>query len=255
MAALLALAVARVAAQPGCLRAPVDILIRLPHVFAPAGVTEGLETHGFQRDVAGEDQQVGPGYLVAVFLLYRPQQAARLVQADVVGPAVQRRETLLPASGAAAAVADAIGAGAMPGHANEQWTVMTEIGRPPVLRIRHQRGEVFLYRGQVETFEGLGVIEIRAHGVGLGGMLGQQIQAQLLRPPVAIGGAAAGGVIEWTFRLICHRSSPLVITCRIAAPGQGMGHVTRPSMIVFRIGILVRPAPRIAMQVDLRPCL
>jgi hypothetical protein len=47
-------------------------------------------------DVAGEDHQVGPGDLVAVLLLDRPEQAARLVEVAVVRPAVERREALLP---------------------------------------------------------------------------------------------------------------------------------------------------------------
>jgi len=40
---------------------------------------------------------------------------------------------LLPAAGAAATIGDAIGAGAVPGHADEQAAIVTEIGRPPVL--------------------------------------------------------------------------------------------------------------------------
>ena len=67
--------------------------------------------------VAGEDHQVGPRDLVAVLLLDRPQQATGLVEVAVVGPAVQRREALLAAIGAAAAVAGAVGPGTVPGHA------------------------------------------------------------------------------------------------------------------------------------------
>jgi hypothetical protein len=55
--------------------------------------------------VAGEDHQVGPGDLVAVFLLDRPQQAARLVEVAVVRPAVERRKALrAPRATAAIAV-------------------------------------------------------------------------------------------------------------------------------------------------------
>ena len=46
--------------QPLLLGAPVDVFFRLPDVLAPAGETERLESHRFQRDVAGEDHQVGP---------------------------------------------------------------------------------------------------------------------------------------------------------------------------------------------------
>ena len=103
----------------GLLGPPVDVLIRLPDVLATAAEAEGLEAHRFERDVAGEDQQVGPRDLTAVLLLDRPEQATRLVQVDVVRPAVERREALLAAPAAAAAVADAVGAGAVPRHADE----------------------------------------------------------------------------------------------------------------------------------------
>ena len=132
--------------QPLRLLAPVDVLVRLPDVLAAAAEAEGLEAHRLQRDVAGEDHQVGPGDLPAVLLLDRPEQAARLVQADVVRPAVEGREPLLAPAAAAAAVARAVGARAVPGHADEQRPVVAEVRRPPVLRIRHQRREVLLQR-------------------------------------------------------------------------------------------------------------
>ena len=97
---------ALVDAQPGDLLAPVHVLVRLPHVRTAAAEAEGPEAHRLQRDVAGEDHQVGPGDLLAVLLLDRPQQAARLVDVDVVGPAVERGEALLAAAAAAAAVGD-----------------------------------------------------------------------------------------------------------------------------------------------------
>ncbi len=115
----LSLAVAMVAAQPGLLGSPIDVFVRLPDVLAAAAETEGLEAHRFQGDVAGEDDQVGPGNFVAILLLDRPDQPARLVEADVVGPTVERSEALLAGSGAAASVTDAVGSGAVPCHANE----------------------------------------------------------------------------------------------------------------------------------------
>ena len=98
----------------------------------------------------------------------------------------------------AAAVASAVGAGAMPRHANEQRAVVAEVRRPPVLRIGHQRREIFFHRSQVETLELLGVIEVLAHGIGLGGMLVQEFELQLVRPPVAVR-RAAGGVVDGAF--------------------------------------------------------
>src|SRR5690606_27212088 len=110
--------VAFVTGQPGGLAAPVDVLIRFPGVFAAGAEAEGTEAARLQRDVAGEDHQVGPGNLLPVLLLDRPQQAPGLVQAAVVRPGIERGEALLAAAAAATAVAAAVGAGAVPGHAD-----------------------------------------------------------------------------------------------------------------------------------------
>ncbi len=173
--------------QPLAFGAPVDVLFGLPDIRAPAAETERLEAHRLEGDVAREDHKVGPGNLVAVFLLDRPQQPARLVEVHVVRPAVERRETLLARSGAAAAVADAVGAGAVPRHANEQRPIVAKVGRPPILRVRHQRGEVLLHRLNVELLELLGVVECLAHRIGQAGVLVQNLKAQLVRPPVPVG--------------------------------------------------------------------
>ena len=82
----LAFAAVAFVAEPRALGTPVE-LFRLPDVGAAAGEAEGLEAHRLERDVAGEDHQVGPGDLAAVFLLDRPQQPARLVEVGVVRPA------------------------------------------------------------------------------------------------------------------------------------------------------------------------
>ena len=118
-----------------------------------------------------EDHKVGPGDFLAVFLLDRPQQAARLVEVRVVRPAIERREALLAASGAAAAIANAVGARAVPGHADEQAAIVAEVGRPPILRVRHQGVQVLDHGVQVEALELLGVIEVLAHRIGQGGVL------------------------------------------------------------------------------------
>ena len=180
--------------QPLALGAPVDVLLRFPDVLTPAAETEGLEAHRFQGDVAGEDHQVGPRDLAAVLLLDRPEQAARSVEEDVVGPAVEGSKALAAAACAAAAVEGAVGAGAVPCHADEQRSVVTEVRRPPVLGPGHQLTEVFLHGPQVETLELFGVVEIPAHRVGLGGMLVQDIEPQLVWPPVAVRRAAASSL-------------------------------------------------------------
>ena len=96
----------------------------------------------------------------------RPEQPARLIEVYVVGPAIEWRETLLSGSGAAAAIADAVGAGAVPRHADEQTSVVTEVGRPPILRVGHEGVKVFDYGIQIEALEFLCVVEILAHGIG-----------------------------------------------------------------------------------------
>src|SRR6185312_11893172 len=110
----LALSAVTLVAEPGAFRTPIEFF-RLPDVDAAAGETERFETHRLQRDVAGENHQIRPGNFLAVFLLDRPQQPARLVEVGIVGPGVQRREALLSGAGAAAAVGDAVGARAVPG--------------------------------------------------------------------------------------------------------------------------------------------
>ena len=111
----LAVGVANVVAQPSGLSTPVYGLIGLPLVRAATSETEGLDSHvlesnckavsiidsmlmkmwKFPLTIASEEDQVSPRDLVAVLLLDRPQQAASLVDGDVVGPAVEWSEALL----------------------------------------------------------------------------------------------------------------------------------------------------------------
>src|SRR6476659_4978785 len=104
---LLELALAGVAlvTEPGVLGAPEDLL-RLPHVLAAEAEAEGLEAHVLEGHVAGQDEQVRPGDLLAVLLLDRPEQTPSLVEVGVVGPAVERREALRAVTGTTAAVVD-----------------------------------------------------------------------------------------------------------------------------------------------------
>ena len=182
----LTLAAVALVAEPGAFWTPEQFL-GLPGVGPAAGEAEGLEAHGLQRDVADEDEEVGPGDGLAVLLLDRPQQAAGLVEVGVVRPAVERREALLTAAGAAAAVRGAIGPGAMPGQADEQAAVVAEIGGPPVLGVGHQGVEVGDHRIEIETLECRGVVEVGAQRVGTRIVLVEPFEAQVLRPPVAVG--------------------------------------------------------------------
>ena len=146
-----AVAAVALVAEPLVLRAPEDLL-RLPDVLASAAEPERGEAHRLQRAVAGVDQQVGPRQLAAVLLLDRPEQPAGLVEADVVGPAVERGEALGAAAATAAAVGDAVRAGGMPRHADEQRAVVAVVGRPPVLRGRHDLLDVLLERGEIDPW-------------------------------------------------------------------------------------------------------
>src|SRR5664280_2538515 len=103
-------------AEPGVLRPP-EHLLGLPDVLTPEAEAERREAHRLHGDVAGEDEQVGPGELAPVLLLDRPEQAARLVEVRVVGPAVERSEALRAGPATAAAVGDAVRARGVPRHA------------------------------------------------------------------------------------------------------------------------------------------
>ena len=172
-------------------RAPVDE-IRLPIVRPAASEAEGLEAHVLHGDGTGQHHQVGPGDVAAVLLLDRPEQAPRLVEVDVVGPAVQRIEALLAAAGAAAPVSDAVGSGAVPGHADKQRAVVAKVGRPPVLGGGHQFLEVLLDGREVEAGEGRGVVEVRAVGAGRRVVVAQGLEVELIRPPELVGPRLAG---------------------------------------------------------------
>src|SRR5579872_496906 len=102
--------------QPRALRSPINFLFGLPYVRAPAAKTEGLEAHRFERDVARKNHEVSPGDFASILLLDRPEQPACLVKVHVVGPTIERRKALLPGSGPAAAVADAVRSRAVPRH-------------------------------------------------------------------------------------------------------------------------------------------
>ena len=172
--------------EPLFFGAPIDVFLRLEDVFPATAESERLAAHGFDGAIAGEDHQVGPGNLVAVFLLDRPQQAAGLVEVGIVRPAVQRRKTLRPGGRTAPAVTCPVGAGAVPGHANEERPVMAIVSRPPILGIGHQGKQVLLDLLQIELVEFLGIFEGLTQRVTDGRILVKNAEVELVRPPVAI---------------------------------------------------------------------
>ena len=179
--------------EPLALRPPGDVVLRLPDIGTPAAKAKGLKAHRLQRHVAGEDHQIGPGDSPAILLLDRPEQPAGLVEVGIVGPAVERGESLGSVAGPATSVRHSVGAGTVPGHADEERAVVAVVGRPPVLRGGHQLVEVVLDRRQVELSKGCGVVEVAAQRISGGGVLMQDVEVDLLGPPVGIGHSAGGG--------------------------------------------------------------
>ena len=204
------------------LGAPVHEL-RLPVVDPAAGETHRLEAHLLHRHGAREDHQVGPGQAATVLLLHRPEEAPRLVEVGVVGPAVQRLEPLLPAVRAAATIGDAIGARAVPGHAHEERAVVAEVGGPPVLRRGHHPFDVRLDGGEVERLEGGGVVEV-SRGIGIGRILAKRREVHAVRPPELVGlGFARARVGLRRGRCLARRSRSLGLAGCGQADGQDRG--------------------------------
>ncbi len=156
----------------------------MPDILAPEGKAVGLQPHRFIGHRTGENDQIGPTDLVAVFFLDRPKQTPRLVQVDVVGPAVDRGKPLIARAGTAATVCDPVGAGRVPGHANHQTAVMPPVRGPPILAVGHQSMQIFLERLDVERLDRFTIVEVRPHRIGLGVVLMQDVEVQRLRPPV-----------------------------------------------------------------------
>ena len=156
----------------------------MPDVGAAKGKAIAFQTHGFIGDGASQDHQVGPGDLVAVFLLDRPEQATGLIEADIVGPAVERCKALVAGAATAAPIGQTVGPSGMPGHADHQAAIVTPICRPPVLAIGHQGMEVFLDGLMIECLDFFAIVKVRSHRIGLGVMLMQDVKLEGIGPPI-----------------------------------------------------------------------
>src|SRR6185369_10836919 len=111
----------------------------------------------------------------------------------------------------------------MPRHPDEQRTVVTEVGRPPVLRRGHDGFDVTPHGAEVESLELRGVVEVGAHRVGYRRVLLQNLQVELVRPPGSVPGAL-GRVRDALGRE------------RAAALALYRVHVANDSIMVFRHG-------------------
>ena len=209
-----------VVTQPFSFWTPINIRFRFPHIFAAAADAGGHAAHGFDCAVAGQYHQIGPGNLAAIFLLDGPQQQPRLVKIAIVWPAVQRCKALRARSGATSAIANAIGAGAVPGHADEQRAVMAIVCWPPVLRGGHQREDVGLQGCEIEALELFGIVEAIGHRIGRRRILVQDGQVQLVWPPKPVGHAEDDcGVpclaAHRAFGFSVHRTSTPFLICSL----------------------------------------
>src|SRR5690606_15736454 len=82
---------------------------------------------------------------------------------------------------------DAIGAGRVPAHPDEERAIVAEIRGPPRLRGGHDRLEVLLQLFKVELLELFAVVVVVAGRVGAAGVLAQHRELRLVGPPVAVG--------------------------------------------------------------------
>jgi DNA mismatch repair protein MutL len=118
------------------------------------------------------------------------------------GQLLSGAKRLRAGAGAAAAVVDAVGAGAVPGHADEERAVVAVVGRPPVLRRRHHLLDVLLQGIEIDGLELGRVVEVHAHRIARGRVLVEHLQVQLVGPPTITSRtreAAAGAVVSVAF--------------------------------------------------------
>lgn len=61
--------------------------------------------------------------------------------------------------------------------------------------------QVLLEAVIVDAFEGCGVVEVLVHRVRDGGVLAEDVELELVGPPVEVPGAAAAnvGILDWAF--------------------------------------------------------
>ena len=118
---------------------------------------------------------------------------------------------MLTFTATAATITDAIRPRGVPGHANEERTIVTVVRWPPVLRCRHRRIEVLLERFDVEGLEMLGVVEILFQRIRQVRMRVEHGEIQLVRPPILVGPGPAplGG----RGRIASSLSLTLVVFC------------------------------------------
>ena len=64
---------------------------------------------------------------------------------------------------------------------------MSVIGRPEILRVRHQGCEIAFHSRKIELLEFSTIVEIRRHGIGSVVVLAKDLEADRFGPPILIG--------------------------------------------------------------------
>ena len=192
--------------QPLTLRPPINILLRLPHICTPTRKPEGLKSHRLQRHIPGQHHQIRPRDLIAILLLDRPQQPPRLIQIAIVRPTIQRRKPQRPKPRSPTSISHPIRPRTVPRHPNKERTVVPVVRRPPSLRRRHQHLQILCQRLKVQLLKLGGIIKIVPQRIPLHRVLMQNLQVQLLRPPVAIRHGSCGSVALRTGFRAHHRA-------------------------------------------------
>jgi hypothetical protein len=82
----------------------------------------------------------------------------------------------------------------VPRHTDKETTIVTEISRPPVLRIAADLSQILLELVVVNRVESLGVVEVLAVGVGDGAVLTKDVGLEGLGPPLLMGNAVTSDV-------------------------------------------------------------
>lgn len=93
------------------------------------------------------------------------------------------------------------GTSRVPGHADEETTIMAKVGGPPVLGIGHEGSEVLLDGVEVEAVEGSSIVEFTAERVADDIVLAQDVELEAVGPPVTVLGTAGGDVGHGTLLL------------------------------------------------------
>ena len=100
------------------------------------------------------------------FCLIGHSNRDRFIEACVVGPAVEGCKAERARGTAAASIVDTVCASTVPRHPNEEGSIMTVVGGPPLLRCRHHFFDVPLQFREVNGIERLSIVEVFAHRIG-----------------------------------------------------------------------------------------